>query len=212
MLPAEGLDREFFVRLEEMDGAIARAVAAARCRHCDGPLHRADYQRKPRGALVAAAGDEFRRRHSLCCGRRGCRRRALPPSLRFLGRRVYLEVVVVLAAAFAQAMASAAAAVKAAGVPRRTLCRWLAWWPTEFPRLATWAELRARLVPPPPDEARLPASLYERLVSDVRDDGRVTEAQVQPSVVRLLARLLAPATTESVPDGSRFVGAAPATT
>lgn len=210
MLPAQGLDREFFVRLEEMDGAIARAVAAERCRHCDGPLHRADYQRKPRGALVAAAGDEFRRRYSLCCGRRGCRRRALPPSLRFLGRRVYLEVVVVLAAAFAQAKAACAAAVTT-GVPRRTLRRWLAWWPTEFPRLATWAELRARFVPPPPDEARLPASLYERLVNDVGAGG-VREAQVQPAVVRLIARLLAPATTESVPDGSRFLGGAPATT
>src|SRR5262245_21501768 len=122
MLPVRWLDREFFVQLEEMDAVIARSVAVARCRHCDGPLQRADYQRKPRGALVAGAGEAFTRRHSLCCGRRGCRRRALPPSVRFLGRHVYLEVVVVLAMVFVQRVAATlGAAVAGTGIPRRTL-------------------------------------------------------------------------------------------
>ncbi len=60
-------------------------MAAKGCPGCEGPLHRGDYERKPRGALVAAASEAFRVRHSLCCG--WCRRRALPPSVRFLGRR-----------------------------------------------------------------------------------------------------------------------------
>ena len=53
---------------------------------------------------IAPAGEEFVRRFSLCCGREGCRKRATPPSLRFLGRRVYLCAVVLVASMFAQVL------------------------------------------------------------------------------------------------------------
>ena len=207
MLPAQGLDREFFARLEKIDLAIARAVGAAGCQRCEGPLHQGNYRRKPRGGLVSGAGEAFTLRYSLCCGRRGCRKRALPPSVRFLGRRVYLEVVVALAVAFAQAVTSLGRAVRASGVPRRTLQRWDSWWREILPRLPTWAALRARFVPPPPDEVELPLSLYERLSSDLGYLNRSRGHPGQPDVMVLLARCLAPVTTGSVPDGSRFVGA-----
>jgi hypothetical protein len=125
MLHAVRLVGEFFARLEKLDEAIAAAVAAGRCQHCEGPLHRSDYQRKPRGALLAVTGETFTIRHSLCCGRRGCRKRATPPSLRFLGRRVYLEVVVIVASMVAQTMVmTARAAIAVTGVSLRTLRRW----------------------------------------------------------------------------------------
>jgi hypothetical protein len=148
MLHLQRLAREFFARLEKLDEMIAATVAEGRCRHCAGPLHQGNYQRKPRGGLMATAGEAFTRRHSLCCGRRGCRKRALPPSLRFLGRRVYLEVVVVLASVIAQVVATAREAVAASGVPLRTLRRWGCWWREVFPRLPTWAELRGALRAP----------------------------------------------------------------
>ena len=166
MLHAVRLVGEFFARLEKMDEAIAAAVAACRCQHCQGPLHRSDYQRKPRGALLAGTGEAFTIRHSLCCGRRGCRKRATPPSLRFLGLRVYLEVVVIVACMVAQAMVmTARAAITFTGVPLRTLRRLGDWW-RGFPRLPVWLELRSRFVPPPPDETDLPRSLVARLAGD----------------------------------------------
>jgi hypothetical protein len=70
---------EFFARLSELDEAIVSRAAEAGCRFCGGPLHRGDYPRKPRGGLVAAFGEAFTRRYSLCCGRDGCRHRATPP-------------------------------------------------------------------------------------------------------------------------------------
>jgi hypothetical protein len=210
MLPVQGLGGEFFSTLEKFDAAIADAVVAGRCRHCGGPLHRSDYRRKPRGALIAGAGEAFALRHSLCCGRRGCRKRALPPSVRFLGRRVYLEMVVVLASVFALTATLLREAVAATGVPARTLRRWGSWWREVFPRLPTWAELRARFVPPPPDEAELPRSLVERLGADLRRaaGAGVAEPAHGAAVMVLLARCLAPTTTGSVPSGSRFVTAA----
>lgn len=201
MLHDQRLSGEFFSRLEALDEMIARAVAAERCGYCGGPLHRGNYRRKPRGGLIAPSGEAFSLRHSLCCGRRGCRKRALPPSLRFLGRRVYLEVVVVLASVLAQAMATIGTATAHSGVPRQTLRRWGAWWREVFPRLPTWAQLRARFMPPPPDEALLPQSLLSRLGGP--------EAALEEVMLRA-ARCLGPVTTGSVLEGSRFVARAEA--
>lgn len=42
-----------------LDAEIAARVAAAGCPHCGGALHRANYERKPRGAAFGAAGEAF---------------------------------------------------------------------------------------------------------------------------------------------------------
>lgn len=204
MLPDLRLNEEFFERLVAWDEELARRVAAARCPHCGGPLHRANYERKPRGGLLAEAGEAFRLRHSLCCGREGCRRRSLPPSLRFLGKRVYLGAVLLLATMVVQLVASVGNACAHTAVPRRTLRRWQGWWRELFPRSRTWIEAAARFAPPPPDDARLPRSLVERLDMALAVDGAAPEFG---DVCLLAARLLAPATTSSVTDGARFVRA-----
>ncbi len=133
------LDEEFFASLTQLDAEIAQQVAAGGCRWCGGPLHQANYQRKPRGGLLAQAGEGFAIRHSLCCGAEGCRKRSLPPSLRFLGRRVYLEVVVLLASMAAQLAATIREACMATGVPSWTLQRWSVWWREAFVQGPTWA-------------------------------------------------------------------------
>ncbi|HXB16797.1 MAG TPA: hypothetical protein VNV44_13760 [Solirubrobacteraceae bacterium] len=199
------LEREFFELLEAYDEAITGRVAAEGCPVCDGPLYRGDYDRKPRGGLIARTGEEFVRRFSLCCGREGCRRRATPPSLRFLGRRVYLGAVVILASLVAHALgvlttvrsAKRRAAMKvraATGVPARTTRRWLGWWRGPFLSTEVFVSIRARLVGV--DVAQLPASILDRL------PGKSAEQ------VRALLTLLAPLTTGSIADGARFVRAA----
>jgi hypothetical protein len=197
--------RELFEQLAEMDERIAGAVAAGGCERCGGPLHRSDYQRKPRGGLIATAGEAFTKRASLCCGREGCRKRSLPPSLRFLGGRVYLEVVVLIATVRAALAKTLCGAREITGVPARTLRRWQAWWTDEFPKRRDWTVMRSLFVPPPPDERELPKSLLERFAADL-DDEPTTDR-----VLELASRWLAPVTTRSVPDGSRFVRAALAT-
>ena len=189
------LGREFFVALERHDEVITQRVAEARCPLCGGPLHRGDYDRKPRGGVLAPAGEAFVRRYSLCCGREGCRKRALPPSLRFLGRRVYLGAVVIVASVIAQALRTAAAIQRATGVPERTTRRWLGWWRGPFIATEVFVAVRARLIGVAVSE--LPASIVERF-----------EGTPQEQVRGMLA-LLAPLTTGSVRDGSRFVRGAP---
>lgn len=202
MLHDLSLGEEFFAAMAALDAKLAALVAAAGCRHCGGPLHRANYPRKPRGGLIAVAGEAFGLRHSLCCGREGCRRRTLPPSLRFLGRRVYVEAVVLLASMAAQVLATFRAARQLTGVPVRTLRRWATWWREAFPRSRTWVELRARLKPPPPDETELPSSLLDRLRAElVRPRTLVSLGELCHGA----ARLLAPITTSSLSDVASFV-------
>ena len=186
------LQREFFEGLTAIDAAIVERVAKEPCGDCGGPLYRSDFPRKPRVGLLAAAVEALSRRFSLCCGRDGCRRRVTPPSVRFLGRRVYAGVIVILVSAFALAAVTASAVVRTTGVPARTTRRWLRWWREPFTTSAAFVELSARLVPAP-DRRQLPASLLERLGGD----GAAPLAK--------LMTWLAPITTTSCPDGSRFV-------
>jgi hypothetical protein len=192
---------ELFAWLAEMDRQIARWVATGGCQYCAGPLHQSNYRRKPRGAKVAEAAEAFGLRYSLCCGREGCRRRALPPSLRFLGRRVYVEAVVLVASIVALLLGAVDSASKVTQVPARTLKRWIMWWQEVFPQSRTWQEIRSRLVPHP-EQALLPRSLYERLEQELSRGG---SARSPGEVCVIAAQLLAPCTTQWLPNASRFV-------
>jgi hypothetical protein len=192
MICPVGFEIEFFEGLTAIDRAIVERAAQQPCRDCGGPLHRGDYPRKPRGGRLASAAEAFRRRFSLCCGREGCRHRATPPSVRFLGRRVYVGAVVIVASVVVLTTMATAAALRATGVPARTTRRWLRWWRGPFTASAPFVELSARLVPAP-ERQRLPLALLERFEA------------VEP-VAKLLA-WLAPITTTTSPDGSRWVRA-----
>ncbi len=133
MVHGYGADAKWFAMLAEIDEISAERVKAAGCADCGGPLDRADYERKPRGDLGEAA-DAFTRRRSFCCRRDGCRHRATPPSVRFLGRKVYAAVIVVVASIVgrARALVGVGAPRQVEDVPVRTVRRWLDWWSVAF--------------------------------------------------------------------------------
>jgi hypothetical protein len=185
------LKREFFAVLEEEDERILREVAACGCPVCQGQLHRADYPRKPRGALIAPEGEGYVTRFSLCCAREGCRKRATPPSVRFLGRRVYLGAVVIVASMIAHTLTKRAELCRVTGVPARTTRRWLGWWRGTFVLTEVFASVRARLIGVAVDT--LPVSIVQWLPGS------------PPEKVSAMLALLAPLTTGSVPDGSRLL-------
>ena len=110
-----------------------RERRAAGCPDCGGALHAANYRRKPRGRPTAL-GEEHDRRFSFCCSVDGCRDRSTPPSLRFLGRKVYLAVIVTLIAAMRDGVTERRLGKLATtvGVDRRTVARWRGWWLASF--------------------------------------------------------------------------------
>ena len=150
-------DPKFFTLLLRIDHDLAEQVRAGRCR-CGGALHRADYPRKPRGGPPQVRA-ECASRLSFCCA--VCRGRTTSMSVRFLGRRVYLGLAVVLQSARPGGPTAAAAARLDLGVDRRTLGRWRTWWREQFPLTPLWCSACA-LVMPPLSVALLPASLVER--------------------------------------------------
>src|SRR5579862_4247721 len=83
-------DQQLFQLLQKVDGDFAEEAHQQGCLFCGGNLHRANYDRKPRG------GPQWDWRFSFCCAKEDCRRRRTPPSVRFLGRKVYAGLVVVL--------------------------------------------------------------------------------------------------------------------
>jgi hypothetical protein len=117
------------------------------CHYCGGPLHQANYMRKPRGGPDGIPEDCLHRL-SLCCGREGCRRRSLPPSVRFMGRRVYWGCVILVAMTLRQGRPDGVSANKLKklfGVTRLTIKRWIAYFREVFPFSARWQRLRGRV-------------------------------------------------------------------
>jgi hypothetical protein len=176
---------KFLSSLAEIDAACAQQVREAGCRSCGGVLDRADYPRKPRGDLGEANG-QYERRLSLCCRSEGCRRRATPPSVRYLGRKVYVAALVVVASAVGRATGvGSRIRRRVAGVPARTVGRWLSWWSLVLARSAFWAEARS-LFSTPVDVDQLPCSMLERFDRGVQ------------GVIGGVLRFIAPVTTTSV--------------
>ena len=97
--------------LHRIDTDLCNQHRQKGCPYCGGPLHQSNYERKPRGGPDNIP-DEYLIRQSLCCGRPECRRRALPQSCLFMGRRVYWGCVILVVMAFKQNRPHAASARK----------------------------------------------------------------------------------------------------
>jgi hypothetical protein len=154
-------DARLLALLLRIDQDLARTASQGGCQLCGGPLHSARFPRKVRAALDL--GPDYSYRFSFCCAREGCRSRLTPPSVRFLGRKVYLGAVIVVVSALAgQATPAETRELRAAvGVSRRTLARWRRWWRCIVPQTRFWRV--ARGVFRTPVDGELPASLLERI-------------------------------------------------
>ncbi len=83
-------------------------------------------------------------------------------SVRFLGRRVYVALAVVLLPQRRKVLSSAAIKLcDELNVPARTLARWRLWWSQLFPATTLWQAQCAAFMPPVPT-AELPTSLIAR--------------------------------------------------
>ena len=177
------VDGRLYELLLRLDQDLACSTQAGGCGRCGGRLDRADYARKPRG-LPPELGAEHTVRLSLCCAAEGCRRRTTPPSVRFLGRRVYVGAAVVgITALRAGAQRAEVRELRAwLGLSARTLARWRRWWRTAFAASRFWRSARGQLRTPVPVRA-LPGGLLQRFAGDLQ--------------TRLIAglRFLAPLTT-----------------
>lgn len=174
MVPESSGRSTFIPFLENVDADLVESVRAKGCLHCrKGKLHRADYGRKPRGVACWPKDPEKTKRFSLCCDQEGCRKRHTPPSVRFMGRRVYGGVVAVLIPAMMQGLRPERVGqirqTLELKIDRRTLERWRQWWLERFVRSSFWKEARTRFVPALCQQS-LPLSLCLSFAIDERRD------------------------------------------
>jgi hypothetical protein len=173
--------RRFFRLQQEIDLDECRRVQSLGCPACGGPLDRNDHARKPRG-LPFQHFDSDPRRLNLCC--RDCRAHNMPESVVYLGRRVYVGVVLVLASILVSGLTPRRLVRVQAdlGVSAQTVRRWRQWWQNGFVESRFWAARRGLLLPPVA-VLDLPNDLVGRFVR-------------RPGISRLLAflRFLSPLT------------------
>jgi len=130
--------------------------------------------------------ERWAKRHSFCCEKEGCRKRHTPRSVRFLGRKVYVGVVVVLVGAMMHGPNArrVAGLHDALGLDKRTLKRWRGWWLEVFVTTPFWKVRRSRFMPVL-DEAVMPFCLVEAF-----------EGEQKKGLIRLM-KFLAPITVGS---------------
>lgn len=165
-------DARLFRLLPRLDRDLADETQRQRCprRGCRGRLDRAPFPRKPRG-VPAELKAEYSYRESLCCD--DCRRRVMPGSVRFLGRRFYVAAAFVVLCAMRYGITEKRVAelrqlVGSDTLSPRTLYRWRAWWLKMFVATPFWKAHRARFSPPV-ELDELPTSLLSRFRGDDRD-------------------------------------------
>lgn len=178
-------DSSFYQLLWRMDQDIAAEVRAGGC-SCGGVLHSARYPRKPRGSR-SPLGQSYQTRLSFCCAVDGCRRRSTPPSVRFLGRKVYLGTLVILATALEHGLSPKRRQwlIETLDLWPQTLARWRKWWRETLPAGRWWQAHKGHFMPPL-DHTQLPGVLL----------GRLTGNDLDQRLCQLLV-LLAPLTSTS---------------
>ena len=189
-------DPAFFSLLLQVDLEALEFCHEEGCSHCGGRLDRGDYPRKPRGEPEGVP-EGFSVRFSLCCSVDGCRRRLTPFSVRFLARRVYVGVAVLLVAAAMQGPSPARVKrlSKSFGMAPRTARRWLEWWQTSFAESDLFRSLRGLLRRWAGPE-QLPRCLLDA----------AQQERPRDSALKVL-ELLRPITSATAPGASLFEGA-----
>lgn len=136
----------FWSFLLTVDEDLAEETRKQGC-PCGGRLHSANYQRKPRGTPSQLPEPQCLRL-SFCCDRDGCRKRATPRSVRFLGRTVYLAAIVIVVSAMRQGPTPRRISElsKRFGADESTIARWQTFWREHFPQTPFWKVARAGFV------------------------------------------------------------------
>lgn len=160
---------EFYQSLLALDEDVAAKVQDEGC-SCGGTLHHANYPRNVLGILEKIA-HFFGIRFSFCCAEKNCRKRRTPSSVRFLGRRRFSFLLILLASVLTNGVNARRLAQLQDLVPvsETTLRRWRKYWQKEFITTACWRKLGGMFVPMI-DPRQLPDELLNRsIIAELKD-------------------------------------------
>jgi len=141
--------------------SIAKVAHAKACSYCGEKLNWGNYLRSGHG-LPERAPTEALVRFSLCCSNPDCRKRVTPDSVRFIFGKCYSNPLILLASALVNGMTPSCIKIfmKAWGVSRQTVARWMQWWDNHFKTYAYWRASKGRFLPGF-DDSKLALGLIE---------------------------------------------------
>lgn len=171
MLPELIQKSNLFFLLYQIDLDLAKKYREKRCPFCGESLNQANYLRKPWGAPPDIP-DEQKIRQSLCCSQEGCRKRTLPPSCIYMGRKKYWSAIIIVIMALRQNRYQSASCVKLMrlfNISYKTILRWRGWFRDIFPTTSQWKRLRGR-ISALIDSSQLPASLLDHFLQTHKSD------------------------------------------
>lgn len=128
------------------DVEFAEEARKKGCPHCRGPLHYGRYFRKFRPLPDCEPPEGWALFASLCCSRKGCRRRVRPLSLRYAGRSPH-SVAMLLLCRFLKSggsQKSTSALCSLLGISPRTVGRRLGLWRAAHSRSVWWRKIASR--------------------------------------------------------------------
>lgn len=181
MFHAPRPESSFYNILLKIDEDTLAQAKLKGCQTCGGKLDQAHFPRKPRGFQEAVYPPGFELRFSLCCREDGCRKRITTASVRFMGRKVYLMLFILLTSSSSEAHLTRLC--RLTKLPRSTLERWRHFWGRDFLKSKFW-RMKRSLFMPPLDEVNILGCLFHRLRQS-GDDGGL-------SVLKFLAPAFAP--------------------
>jgi hypothetical protein len=156
----------FFKMLFEMDLKLSEQAKERRCPRCDGPLHFARFFRSPVGCFIKLP-EAYRVRQGLCCGH--CRKRVLPLSTLFMGRRCgYRCAILIILTLRQNGKRTTAELSDMLDIDVGTLRRWFVYFRDEFRFNDSWLRLRGFVSPDVRDDD-LPGSVLEYFIDHARD-------------------------------------------
>lgn len=137
-------DARFHNSLFYLDRLICEQVRQESCPLCHGNLNQSHFPRQPRGVPEGTHPD-YHIRFSLCCATEGCRKRFTPPSMRFLSRKVYSSVVILLSFLLKpetdESRIEQINTLLGTTLSVETLRRWRRFWTKGVPQTHTWKRL-----------------------------------------------------------------------
>lgn len=171
MIPELAQKSPLYSFLFKLDVELYEQTKQAGCPHCeDGRLDDGFYERHPKGGPDDLP-DELRERRSLCCAKQGCRKRTLPPSCLYLGRKLYWKAVILVVLACRQKRENSWTYEKLQarfGVSRSTIWRWANYFEEFFSESDEWKKRRGYVVEQI-DRDSIPGAVWE-IFREVYDD------------------------------------------
>lgn len=134
--------------LVAIDRELAESTRQKGC-SCGGVLHVSNYPRSPLG-IPAPIRSNYDTRLSFCCD--NCRKRTIPPSVRFFGRRWYpAPLLLFISACMVSINDYRLAQIKrhfGISVSESTWKRWRRWWREAFTETRFWKQARGSIPEP----------------------------------------------------------------